>query len=345
MNLENINIDEVVVKLRKNELSFMPLSSIDLSGLSGNIYQILTTDSYIYVMTSTNFYQLNLDGSVYNMFTYSSLPLAPISSVSVYGGGKYFDIINNNIYIFLQVNYKYYIYLFNSDLNLIKYIHSGNSLITNIHIYNNKLYVKIHNTEIISIYDLTLNFLQNFIVNVTNSAGEPLAVFNNNLCLVFSITTMNLYSLDSLSSLGSISLTNGGYANLNYSKSINSLFLIYSSVNLYINLISGKNITSINTQSSLNVGIGDYICTFEKSGYLVFLNNLGLFIYNQNLKMIYSMLFSTANMGYQYLTYNSSNIYFISGSSTLNVLNYNITEPVSNPLYPADLNLILGCKC
>ena len=99
MNLDNINIDEVIVKLADNETNFTPTTSISLSGLSGTIYQISATDEYIYVMTSTNFYQLNLDGSVYNSFAFSSLQLSPVTITLKNTTGNYFAIYNGKIYI------------------------------------------------------------------------------------------------------------------------------------------------------------------------------------------------------------------------------------------------------
>ena len=155
------------------------------------------------------------------------------------------------------------------------------------------------------------------------------------------------YSLDNLNLLGSININNNGYFNFRYSESLNSSYIIYSYNTIFINFILGSRITALNISNSVNNGGSSLynFASFEKSGYFVILTSLGLFIYNQNLKSVYSDLFSTTTQIYQILSYNSSNIYYISDYTTLNVLNYAIKEPVSNPLYPADFNLILSCGC
>ena len=339
--------DEVIVKLNDNETSFTPLSSISLSGLSGTIYQILATDSYIYVMTSTNFYQLNLDGSIYNSFAYSSLPLSPTPSVVTTANGKYFDIYNNQIFLAL-LHTDTYIYKFDLNLNLLNYVNTtiaGN--IFGLHFYNNKLYLAGNATGYIYVYNLNIELQTSFQVISTNYTFS--IVFNNNIALALDNNTAMIYqySLDTYSLIASLNIPHiYNYIKILYSNTLGSLFLIYGINNLTIfesiNLITGKNIQKNNLSINIADSSGAGFNAFEKLGYLVFYNDTGLYIYNSNLKLIYSNLFTNFNI--MSLSYNSSNIYFISNTSTLNVLNYAVKEPVNNPVYPADFNLILSCK-
>ena len=342
MNLDNINIDEVIVKLTDNETNFTPTTSISLSGLSGTIYQISATDEYIYVMTSTNFYQLNLDGSVYNSFAFSSLPLNPITVVSAGTTENYFAIYNGKIYILLVYS-QAYLYIFDINCNFLNNINLNinSPYFLGIHIYNDKIFIGLINAGKINIYNLNGSLLQIFSV----SGSEPTITFSKNIVLSYDSANFYQYSLDTLNLIITISLPNSLLANINYSSSINSIFFIYyydNLPNIYIFLISGNKLI-LNTPVVISANA--YLCSFVKNGYLVLLTTNGLSIYNQSLKLIYSNSLSTTNLGYQYFSYNSSNIYYISGASTLNVLNYNIKQPVNNPLYPADFNLILGCKC
>ena len=341
MNLDNINIDEVIVKLTDNETNFTPTTSISLAGLSGTIYQISATDEYIYIMTSTNFYQLNLDGSVYNSFAFSSLRLSPVVNITINTTIEYFAIYNGKIYILLVVGYLSYLYIFDINCNFINNINLNISgSFVGIHIYNDKIFIGILGTNYINIYNLNGFLLQKFYVSGSSEAFT----FNKNIVLAYNTSNFYQYSLDTMNLISSITLTNSKLANINYSSSINSIFFICFPTTSLMNifLISGNKLI-LNTPVVISANA--YLCSFVKNGYLVLLTANGLSIYNQSLKLIYSNIFSTSNTGYQYLTYNSSNIYYISGLSTLNILNYNIKQPVNNPLYPADFNLILGCKC
>ena len=345
MNLDNINIDEVIVKLTDNETNFTPTTSISLAGLSGTIYQISATDEYIYVMTSTNFYQLNLDGSVYNNYAFSSLPISPITITNTLQNttGNHFVIYNGKIYILLiSNNDNSYLCIFDINCNFLNNINVNINYpyFTGIHIYNDKIFIGLRNAGKINIYNLNGSLLQIFSV----SGYAPIITFSKNIVLSYDVYNFYQYSLDTLNLITSISLPNNDLANIDYSSSINSIFFIcFPTVTLMnIFLISGNKLI-LNTPVVISANA--YLCSFVKNGYLVLLTTNGLSIYNQSLKLIYSNSFSTTYLGYQYLTYNSSNIYYISGVSTLNILNYNIKQPVNNPLYPADFNLILGCKC
>ncbi len=344
MNLDNINIDEVIVKLNNSETSFTPMPSINLSSLSGTIYQITATDDYIYVMTSTNFYQLNLDGSVYNSLYFPNLPLGPTTISLANRTNKYFVIYNGKIYIPLATNIggtdQLYLYILDINFNFLNDINiPAASIFYGIHIYNNKIFIVMNPTNNINIYNLNGSLLQTFSV----AGVTPSLMFSKNIALSYDTSYFYQYSLDTLNLITSTLLSNVEIANFNYSTSINSIFFIYYiPSNVYIMLIQGNQLI-LNTPVVISAGY--YICSFVKNGYLVLLTTNGLSIYNQSLKLVYSNSFSTTDLGEQYLTYNSSNIYYISGTSTLNILNYNIKQPVNNPLYPADFNLILGCKC
>jgi hypothetical protein len=304
-------------------------------------------------MTSTNFYQLNLDGSIYNSITFSSLPLSPAPPLLGGQTNNSFFIYNEKIYILLKVDISGvgypYLYIFDINCNFLNNVELNFTAVdyNGIYIYNDKIFTQESNTDNLYIYNLNGSLLQTFSV----LGLEPKINFNKNIALCYTTSNFYQYSLDTLNLIASIPqpnvppAANIAQAYINYSTILNSIFFIYSnSLNvLYIYLISGNRLV-LNNPVVVNAP-NVYLCSFVKNGYLVLLTGNGLSIYNQNLKLIYSNSFTTTNTAFQYLTYNSSNIFYISETSTLNILNYNIKQPVNNPVYPSDFNLILGCKC
>ena len=356
MNLENINIDEVIIKLNdNNETNFTPLTSVSLSDLSGAIYQILATDTYIYVMTSTNFYQLNFDGSINNSFNYSDSSnfngINILTTDEPLPTSKFFIINNNIIYItfFNSITYELYIFTYNINLNLIKSINThvtyvnGVPNFTYIHFYNEKIFIYTSSNFSIEIFDLNLNFLQKFKVTT-----NYLTFNKNSLFVEVNIDTIVQYSLDSLTMIGSTNVETNNFFNFLYSENLNISYLILLNAlgKILIGVGTGNNISNINVNNMKiisNINNNGFL-SFVKFGYLVILTPTGLYIYNSNLILIYSQIISLTSL-YNFLTYNNSSIYYLSGTNTLNILNYNIPEPINNPNYPNDFNLILGCKC
>ena len=359
MNLDNINIDEVIVKMIDNGVKFSANTTYALPTLSGgNIYQITATDNYIYLMTHTYFYQFNLNGSIYKSVDLSSLPLLPTNNFVGYNP-IYFTIVNNNIYIPLvasvgqEVNHMI-IYTFDINCNLLRYkdiysSYTSNGL-TSIYSYNNKIFIGNDGSPSqVYVYDLNCNYIFSF------SPQSSYFSFSGNNIVSLTDSSLTQISLDTYNSIGSIDIgtTNAWVLYLLYSQSANLSYCLYLNIVsnvLSINSFVGDNISQMTSALTISLDNITFMTAFEKFGYLVLITNNGISIYNGSLQLVYSNNVSISGLIGSlpisvYLTSNSSNIYYISGTSTLNILNYNIKQPVNNPLYPADFNLILGCKC
>ena len=370
LNLENIDINEVKVSMESNT----------------NLNNIVLSSSFGF----TNLYALNYNPN--NNLIYGSVPSTPVTLGAINNLGSIvysytfptgFHVITqysqividsfNNVYIIaISPSGNYYLFKFNSTLNLIKSVLVPSPFYYSIlSIYNNSIYYIFStdsNTLNINQYSFSLTLINSS--QTSNNNLTPLLaqltvyqnfIYNNVIYYFISYNdTGYIYAIDlnniNNSKIITFSLPiafNGSSSSiLIYNSNLDIAYLIYGTTDstTIIFTIQGSDINNFSTSNYITLPIdiasgisgicdgNNNIWIFSSSGHSYMLT------LSENTYAI-SKTFSVSRGNFYYISATVSNIIAINNIDAYFFYNPVSQNTINNSNYPNSFNMILGCGC
>ena len=377
LNLENIDIDEVKVSMETSfNLANIALeNSFSISSLVNSIYNPNNNLTYSVSQTTTAvIYAMNSSGTVVYSYTFPTNYQANTLSYSqtvIDNANNIYTIVNN------LSTYNYYIFKFDSKLNLIKsisvphtYTHKNAQMLF---IYNNNIY-HIRNdgspTVYLGIiqYSLNLTLVNSYQINNANfsTIGNVLTqypnyIYNNMIyCFtvygtngyIYSIDLNNIYNFKLITfNLPISAYLGGGGSVLIYNPNINTTYLIYSNVNnneVIIYNFQGSDINNFSISSyvtlSINISNGlEAIVDNNNNIWIFSAMGYGYILTPNGNTYIVLKTFSVSKYMYYYISTTSNSVIVINATNAYFFNNPTLQKTITNPNYQNSFNMILGC--